>query len=89
MKSSSLWTLPILLFSFSIVVSNNGVLHVASHKVYMHLQSTSPVDVNKVHRTGYHFGSTIQMADEEILRRFFRPPQLKDGYYVLENTCRE
>nr|GMC58136.1 beta-fructofuranosidase, insoluble isoenzyme 1-like [Ipomoea batatas] len=32
----------------------NGVVE-ASHKVYMHLQSQSAVDIKKVHRTGYHF----------------------------------
>nr|ADM47341.1 apoplastic invertase [Solanum tuberosum] len=52
-KSSSLWALPILLLCFFI---NNGVFVDASHKVYMHLQSTtSHVDASKVHRTGYHF----------------------------------
>ncbi|CAN4118813.1 unnamed protein product [Withania somnifera] len=55
-KSSSLWALPILLLCFFVVAFNNGVVLVdASHKVYMHLQSTSPVDVNNIHRTGYHF----------------------------------
>ncbi|XP_060177034.1 beta-fructofuranosidase, insoluble isoenzyme 1-like [Lycium barbarum] len=51
-KTSSLWALPILLLCFFF---NNGVLVDASHKVYMHLQSTSSVNVKNVHRTGYHF----------------------------------
>nr|AEV46326.1 apoplastic invertase [Solanum tuberosum] len=54
LKKSSLFSLPIFLLYFSIILSfNNGVN--ASHKVFPGLQSTSTVDVKNVHRTGYHF----------------------------------
>nr|XP_016468329.1 PREDICTED: beta-fructofuranosidase, insoluble isoenzyme 1-like [Nicotiana tabacum] len=55
LKKSSLWALPAFLLCFFTVFSNNGVN--ASHKVFPELQSTSPIDVENVHRTGYHFQS--------------------------------
>ena len=54
LRNSSLWALQILLLYFFAFVSNNGGVD-ASHKVYMHLQSTSSANVKNVHRTGYHF----------------------------------
>lgn len=52
-KSSSRWALPILVCFFVVLLSNNGVL--ASHKVFIHLQDTSAINIKTVGRTGYHF----------------------------------
>ncbi|KAK7337258.1 hypothetical protein VNO77_17823 [Canavalia gladiata] len=43
----------VVLFSFSVLLTNNGVQ--ALHKVYPHLQSVSAVSVSQADRTGFHF----------------------------------
>lgn len=54
MDYSSRWALPIILVCFLVVLLSNNVVF-ASHKVFVHLQSQSAVNVKTVHRTGYHF----------------------------------
>ncbi|XP_060201155.1 beta-fructofuranosidase, insoluble isoenzyme 1-like [Lycium barbarum] len=51
---SSRWALPIILVCFLVVLLSNNVVF-ASHKVFIHLQSESAVNVQTVGRTGYHF----------------------------------
>nr|CAB76674.1 invertase, putative [Solanum tuberosum] len=53
-SSNSRWALPVILVCFFIVLLSNNVVF-ASHKVFIHLQSQNAVNVQTVHRTGYHF----------------------------------
>ncbi|XP_055812319.1 beta-fructofuranosidase, insoluble isoenzyme 1-like [Solanum dulcamara] len=54
MEYSSRWALPIILVCFFVVLLSNNVVF-ASHKVFIHLQSKSAVNVQTVHKPGYHF----------------------------------
>ncbi|KAK4730698.1 hypothetical protein R3W88_023686 [Solanum pinnatisectum] len=53
-KKTSRWALPVILVCFFVVLLSNNVVF-ASHKVFIHLQSQNAVNVQTVHRTGYHF----------------------------------
>ncbi|KAL8039762.1 hypothetical protein ABFX02_10G057600 [Erythranthe guttata] len=61
-KGGVRWALPVVVYVCCCLVfllnlnSSNGVE--ASHNVFMHLQSSSAVNVRKEHRTGYHFQPT-------------------------------
>nr|BCM94849.1 cell-wall invertase 1 [Eustoma grandiflorum] len=69
------WALPVLLF-LSVFV-NNGVLVEASHKVYLHLQNEGAVNVQTVHRTGYHFQPPMHWINDP------NGPMYFNGYYHL------
>ncbi|KAL7133596.1 hypothetical protein ABFS83_12G151800 [Erythranthe nasuta] len=58
-----------------IIICNNGVE--ASHKAYMHLQSTPAVNVKQVHRTGYHFQPTKHWINDP------NGPMYYNGIYHL------
>ncbi|KAL2503040.1 Beta-fructofuranosidase [Forsythia ovata] len=68
------WVFPVFLFCF--LTFNNGVVE-ASHKVYLNLQSVSPVNVNQVHRTGYHFQPTKNWINDP------NGPMYYNGIYHL------
>ncbi|XP_009804784.1 beta-fructofuranosidase, insoluble isoenzyme 1-like [Nicotiana sylvestris] len=75
-KSSSRWALPIILVCFFVVLlSNNGVL--ASHKVFIHLQDTSAVNIKTIGRTGYHFQPPKHWINDPNAPMYF------NGYYHL------